>query len=145
MRTVLLAAVVLSKIILFNAAGLQALGQVKQLIDNDRVTIWDIAIAQGLADGNDAVTGNRSLDCVVVSLAPESVQGNTVFVARGNDLQKTLRLSGASRVAMVVLKDKVVPPVPNESGYPDSFPRPGSKKVLENNRVAVWDYTFELN
>ena len=36
-----------------------------------------------------------------------------------------------------------MPPVPNPSGLPEAFPRPRSRKVLENPRVVVWDYTFE--
>jgi hypothetical protein len=36
-----------------------------------------------------------------------------------------------------------VPPIENKSGYPLGFPRPGSKKLLENARVIVWDYTWQ--
>jgi hypothetical protein len=34
--------------------------------------------------------------------------------------------------------------IANTSGYPLAFPRPGSKKILENERVIVWDYTWTL-
>jgi hypothetical protein len=30
----------------------------------------------------------------------------------------------------------------NKSGYPNAFPRPGSRKILENERVIIWDYTW---
>ncbi len=30
----------------------------------------------------------------------------------------------------------------NRSGYPLAFPRPGSKKMLENDRVIVWNYAW---
>lgn len=36
-----------------------------------------------------------------------------------------------------------MPPIANTSGYPLGFPRPGSKKLLENDRVIVWDYTWK--
>jgi hypothetical protein len=42
----------------------------------------------------------------------------------------------------VELKDRTTAPYPNTSGYPNAFPRPGSTKVLENDRVVVWDYTW---
>ncbi len=33
-------------------------------------------------------------------------------------------------------------PIANTTGYPLAFPRPGSRKILENERVIVWDYTW---
>src|SRR5204862_4317312 len=46
------------------------------------------------------------------------------------------------RDIVVELKDAKFPQYPNKSGYPNAFPRPGSKKVLENDRIIVWDYTW---
>src|ERR1700691_2425345 len=43
---------------------------------------------------------------------------------------------------MIDVKDHPVAPIANTSGYPLAFPRPGSKKILENARVIVWDYTW---
>ena len=31
-------------------------------------------------------------------------------------------------------------PLPNTTGYPNAFPRPHVKKLLENERVIVWSY-----
>jgi len=47
-----------------------------------------------------------------------------------------------SAAVVITLKDKVVAPIPNASGYPSAFPRPGSVKVYEDGRVIVWDYTW---
>jgi hypothetical protein len=102
---------------LFQAGPQTAL---KPLIDNDRVTIWD-------ASG----PGEQLLDAVVVSLS-----GSAVFVAKG----MTPKAEGRSIV--IDLKDHPVPPIANTTGYPLAFPRPGSKKILENERVIVWDYTW---
>ena len=44
---------------------------------------------------------------------------------------------------MIDLKDHPVDPLQNPTTYPLAFPRPGSKKILENDRVIVWDYTWE--
>ena len=47
-----------------------------------------------------------------------------------------------ARLVVVELKDHPEPPYANKSGYPPAFPRSGSKKVLDNDRVVVWNYTW---
>jgi hypothetical protein len=103
--------------VLFQAAPPAA----KPVIDNDRVAIWDV---------NGAV-GTRPGDAVIVSLA-----GSAVFASKG----ATPKISGRSMV--IDLKDHTVAPLANKSGYPAAFPRPGAKKILENDRVVVWDYSW---
>jgi hypothetical protein len=49
-----------------------------------------------------------------------------------------------ARAIVITLKDKVVAPIKNTSGYPNAFPRPGNIKVYEDARVIVWDYTWTL-
>jgi hypothetical protein len=93
----------------------------KPLIDNDRVTVWDGGTSPAA----------QTLDAVVVSLP-----GSAAFVSKG----KTPTAEGRSIV--IDLKDHPVAPVTNMTTYPLAFPRPGSKKVLENTRVIVWDYTW---
>jgi len=43
---------------------------------------------------------------------------------------------------VIELKDAKVAPLPNTTKYPNAFPRPNVKKVLENERVMIWDYTW---
>jgi hypothetical protein len=45
---------------------------------------------------------------------------------------------------VIDLKDHPVAPIENANGYPLAFARPGVKKVLENERVIVWDCTWTL-
>jgi hypothetical protein len=45
-------------------------------------------------------------------------------------------------VVVIDLKDHPAATLKNTSGFPNAFPRPGSKKVLENNRIVIWDYTW---
>ena len=40
------------------------------------------------------------------------------------------------------LKDAPSNTVPNNSGLPPGFPREGAKKVFENSKVNVWNYTW---
>jgi len=94
---------------------------VKPVIENERVTVWDLA--------NPQLT--QPVDAVVVSLA-----GSAVFVPKG----ETPKVS--RRSIMIDLKDHPVAPIANTSGYPLAFPRPGSRKIFENARVIVWDYTW---
>jgi len=101
----------------------------KVIVDNDRVVVRDVGaptpVAIPVGDVNDAVA---------VFLDNEKV-GSVAFERRGSSL--------SSRHAILVeLKNHSSSPYPNTSGYPNAFPRPGSRKVLENDRVVVWDYTW---
>jgi hypothetical protein len=93
----------------------------KPLIENDRVAVWDVS----------GPTTAQPFDAVVVSLS-----GSAAFLREGS----TPNLAGRS--IMIDLKDHPVAPIANASGYPLAFPRPGSKKILENDRVIVWDYSW---
>jgi len=93
----------------------------KPLIENDRVTVWDAT----------GPTTAQPLDAVVVSLS-----GSAVFVPKGKTPNVSLRS------IVIDLKDHPVAPIANTTGYPLAFPRPGSKKILENERVIVWDYAW---
>jgi hypothetical protein len=88
------------------------------IIENDRVVIWDVT------DSAPA----RALDAVVVSLS-----GSAAFLPKGTP-PKVL-----GRSIVIDLRDHPVAPIENTSGYPLAFPRPGVKKILENDRVIVWD------
>ena len=100
----------------------------KPVIDNDRVAVWDVP---GPADA-------QPLDAVVVSLS-----GTAEFLPKGMT-PKLAEGKPAGRSIVIDLKDHRVAPIANTSGYPLAFPRPGSKKILENARVIVWDYTWTL-
>jgi DNA-binding beta-propeller fold protein YncE len=95
----------------------------KPVIDNDRVAVLDVSSA----------TPGQPTDAVVVSPS-----GNAVYVPKG----ATSKISG--RLFVIVLKDHPVSPIENKSGYQLAFPRPGTKKLFENDRVIVWDSTWTL-
>jgi hypothetical protein len=94
------------------------------VIDNDRVTVKDTTSALPPAQH----------DFVSVSL---SEKGTARFGHQGDIPSKT-----GARTVVVELKDGSPPPIPNSTGYPLAFPRPHAKKVLENDRVIVWDYEW---
>ncbi len=95
-------------------------------IDNDRVAVWDVTGA----------TTAQPFDAVVVSLS-----GSATFVPKGTT-PKIAEQQTTGRSIVIDLKDHPVAPIANKSGYPLAFPRPGSKKILENGRVIVWEYTW---
>lgn len=91
------------------------------IIDNERVTVWDTTSPHAYQH-----------DFVAIALA----DGTAMFGRKG----KTPPSRG--RTIVIELKDHKVAPLPNKSEYPNAFPRPGSKKLIENDRVIVWDYTW---
>ena len=106
-------------------AGTQA--AMKPAIENDRVTVWDVT---GSAPA-------QASDAVIVSLA-----GNATWAPKGTP-QKVDGRSMIIDLKEQDLKEQPSPSYKNPGAYPLGFPRPGSKKILENDRVIVWDYTWQ--
>lgn len=105
--------------------GLAALAQgAEPIVDNEHVTVWDTA----------AALPPSSHDFVEVSLSQPGTAG---FGHRGDIPAKS-----GSRSIVIELKDLPVPPLANDSGYPLAFPRKRAKKLLENEQVVVWSYTW---
>jgi hypothetical protein len=94
------------------------------VLDNDRVTVWDTT----------GVLPPAQHDFVAVSLVHK---GTARFGHRGE-------VPGGSgeRTVVVEIKDHALPPIANTSGYPLAFPRPHARKLLENEKVVVWDYVW---
>jgi hypothetical protein len=90
-------------------------------IDNARVQVREL---EGAAEP-------VSYDSVWVSRA-----GRAAFLPKGSKHEA----DGAG--ILIGLRDVKVVPLPNTTGYPLAFPRPGSKKLFENARVIVWDYRW---
>jgi|SRR5450631_805482 hypothetical protein len=93
-------------------------------LDNERVTVWDTA----------GVMPPAQHDFVAVSL---SRKGTAYFGHQGDTPGKA-----GQRTVVVELKDHALPPIANSTGYPLAFPRPHVKKLLENDKVVVWDYVW---
>lgn len=113
------------KAILVLLLSLSALVQTMPIIDNERVTVWE----------NTAQHQSKYYMVAVDLDAPNF--GKATYTAKGS--------SEKPRHAIVIdFKDTVVAPMENKSGYPDAFPREGIKKVLDNKRVTVWDYSWTI-
>jgi hypothetical protein len=107
------------------ALGFAALSHGAQpVIDNERITVWDASADMPPAQH----------DFVAVSL---SKNGTAVFGHKGEVPAKS-----DARTVVIELKDNAVAALPNTTGLPLAFPRPHVKKLLENDRVIVWDYVW---
>jgi hypothetical protein len=97
------------------------------IIRNSRVTVWDVA------PGTAVRPSVPSRDTVI-------------FLIRDGKAEARFEPAGAvpapipagTRALVIVLDDRRAPPLPNISGRPPAFPRAGSTKLLENDRVVVW-------
>jgi hypothetical protein len=97
------------------------------IIDNERVTVWDTVSPLPPAEH----------DFVAVSL---SKKGTAVLGHKGD-----IPGQAGSRTVVIELKDHPVAPIPNNSGYPNAFPRPRITKLLETGRIIVWSYRWNLD
>jgi len=124
-----------------------------QLIDNERVAVWDVTWPKGKSTS----MHQSKFDMVSVELENAAIRitgtngkaksssfkpGQAAFIPKGAS-QMEEGASDPSRHAIVVeLKDLVVGPLDYHSAFQDAFPRDGAKKLLDNKRVTVWDYTW---
>ena len=125
----------------------------KQIVDNARVTVWDVIWP---SDPHGPVLPATS-DTVLVALTDGPIRivdilgadktitrkiGDVQFEMKGYGHREESIGNGTPRDIVIELKDAKVAPLANTSKYPNAFPRVGSRKVLENDRVIVWDYTW---
>lgn len=96
------------------------------VLDNDRLTVWDTSGSLPPAQH----------DFVAVSL---SHTGIVIFGKKGEVAGKA-----GARIVVIELKDHPLPPIANTSGYPLAFPRANAKKLLENDKVVVWDNVWHI-
>ncbi len=130
-----------------------AAAQTAPVIDNERVTVWDVKLPWGIT----GPTTPHDLDAVIMFLDDGIVStthangkvteamrkaGDAIFVPAGSDLKDTVTTNGGIHEVVVALKNHPVPPLKNTTGLPRAFPRAGSKKIFENKRVAVWNNTW---
>jgi hypothetical protein len=103
------------------------------LIDNDRVIVWDMT-------AGDPTRPHPSSDAIWVSV---SRPGEIAVKSKGGHADAA---SLGGRAIVIDVKPKQVAPLVNKSGYPLAFPRPGQlKKLLETDRVIVWDFAWTPN
>jgi hypothetical protein len=118
------------------AAAAPAVENAKPIIDNARVTVWDLA----WTSAPPAVLTRDTGDTVWVSVTPSP--GQVVYFKKGEPRRLPSRNASSSRMIVIELKDHPVAPLANTTGLPNAFPRAGNTKAFENDRLVVWDYTW---
>jgi quercetin dioxygenase-like cupin family protein len=123
------------------------------IVDNERVTVWDVTWTRGAP----SPLTRRNDDYLILYLTNGRMKltrpdggsvtvpvgvGDVVFQPKGTVRTEENVSDEPVRARGIDLHDHYQPPLKNTSGYPNAFPRPGAKKVLDNKRVVVWDYTF---
>ena len=76
-----------------------------------------------------------------VAVGPQTVRGAATFQVRGVTHSEEAMLDSSRNLTVELKDEKVSARTPNTSA-PEGFPREGAKLVVENERVAVWDYTY---
>jgi hypothetical protein len=88
---------------------------------------------------------NQRVQVREVDGAADAVPSDSVWVSQSGHaafLPKGAAHKADGKGILIGLKDFKVEPLPNKSGYSLAFPRPGSKKLFENARIIIWDYTW---
>ena len=93
----------------------------KPVLDKDRAKVWDTSAKKTYTHEYVAITLSDG--------AAKFGHKGSAWPARG-------------RTVVVEIKDHSPTALPNKSVVPIAFPRPGSKKVLESDKVIVWDHSL---
>jgi quercetin dioxygenase-like cupin family protein len=126
-----------------------------RVLENESVVIWDVTWEKG----KPTPMHRHAVDVVGVTLVPGTVR---VTMPDGSSRESerdqvgsvsaggkglTHREEGTSdvprRAILIELKDSRKAPLAAPEGVPLAWPREGAAKLLENDRVAVWDYRFQ--
>ena len=127
----------------------------RPLVENDRVAVWDVTWIKG----KPSPMHRHRYDLVAVYLVGSPIRittpdgqsressvdpGFVLFQAKGvTHIEEGLVEDNPRHSIMIDLKDFKAPPIPNTTSSPPAFPRDGARKVLENERVVIWDYAWQ--
>jgi hypothetical protein len=122
----------------------------RQVVDNQRVTISEVTWKKGQRS-----SPQYNEDTLVVPLTPVALKisaadgkATTVNLKPGEvklwqkGTRQTEEAESDGRAIVARFKEFTAPGYKNESGHGPAFPRPRVKKLLENDRIVVWDYTW---
>ena len=126
------------------------------IVDNARVSMWDVTWFKG----KPSPMHRHRYDLVGVYLVGSAIKvtgldgnasesrvdpGFVLFQPKGvTHIEEGMDEKNPRHAILVDLKETTVAPIANTSGHPTAFPREGAKRVLENDRVVIWDYRWTL-
>jgi quercetin dioxygenase-like cupin family protein len=127
--------------------------QAQPVLENAQVAVWDVTWTEGQS------SGRWDQDTLMVFLSSGGIEvtesdgkphvvthhaGDVDFVPKGGASRRRGISKDAVRSIVIQLKANSPPPLENTSGLPDAFDRPAIEKVLDNERLTVWRYSWEL-
>jgi len=120
------------------------------VIDNERVTVWDVK----LTSSESAPPTPAEFDTVTVFLEGGTIRtrhadgtvttamrnfGDAVFTPKGSG---AVDMSDHAHEVVIALKGPAMGLNPGPAGIPSAFPRTGSEKIFENDRVVVSRFSW---
>jgi quercetin dioxygenase-like cupin family protein len=125
----------------------------KQLLDNDRVTVWDVVWPKGQPTalhrhpyalaGVYLEPGTRVITDADGSKRNVSNQpGGITFQLKGLTHIEEGTSDAPLHAIMIELKQDAPMGDDPSTDLPPAFPRDGARQLLDNERVRVWDYAF---
>jgi quercetin dioxygenase-like cupin family protein len=128
----------------------------KKILENDRVIVWDVQLQKGQR----AAMHTHPYDIVSVTLVAGGQQdnggdgvtedrmfkmGDVRFTPKGRTHFEVGLTDPPRRAIVTELKAIARGGAQTASKYPPAYPREGARRILENDRVIVWDVTLENN
>jgi quercetin dioxygenase-like cupin family protein len=124
-----------------------------QLLDNARVTMWDVTWFKGKPSPMhrhryDLVGVYLVGSPIRVTLPDGTARESTVepgFILYQREAVTHIEEGVADIPRHAILTDIKGGPVgamPNTSGQPAAFPRPGARQALDNEKVTIWEYAW---
>lgn len=126
----------------------------KKVQESDRFVIWDVAWEKGKSTGMHKL----ELDQVTVTLVEGAIKvtrpdgtwsieqerlGSVRFESKGTVVAEEGVSDNPSRGIVLQLKDSIPPAWPTTEGIPGQFPRVNTVKLLETDRIIVWDQSWK--
>jgi len=125
----------------------------KKVFENERVAVWDVVWPKG----QPSPVHEHRYDQVSVTLVGGAVRvtrldgsftvnqselGSVTLTTKGTVHREEGSSDTPQHKIMIEMKTPGTS-VPTKNGVPDAFPREGAVKVMENDRVIAWDYTWK--
>jgi len=124
------------------------------VLDNEQVAIWDVSWERGkptkLHEHRFTALSVTVRPGRVKSTLPDGTErvgaletiGNVQYGGKGLVHREEGVSETPRRVFLMELKEATPPPDPLPEGVAPAWPRAGATKILDNELVVVWDYTF---
>jgi hypothetical protein len=127
-----------------------------KVLENDRVVVWRLDWTRG----RPTAMHEHTMDLVAVVLAGGRVtsappgravqvrdltRGAALFQPRGMIHVEELLEPATAQSISIELKNVAAPARSPDTSAPEGFPREGARLVVENERVALWDYTWRAD